>query len=157
MIFTILLIVIVTFHQYRSITITSAMKAIKVIGKRNISKVKDLTNPIKSTTASFSLTRDKEKAYCDDNTYVFGVDEAGRGPLAGPVVTAACYIDNDVYIHGINDSKQTKEHDRETMYNTLINHPNVLWTVSIVSHTEIDEVNILQGSWISYIVDNCVF
>ena len=46
---------------------------------------------------------------------------------------------------GINDSKQTKEHERECMYEVLVNHPDVLYSVSEVSHTEIDDVNILQG------------
>lgn len=49
---------------------------------------------------------------------------------------------------GINDSKQTKEHERECMYEVLINHPDVLWSVSVVSHTEIDDVNILQGMYV---------
>jgi len=70
----------------------------------------------------------------------------GRGPLAGPVVTAACYITNGVFIEGIQDSKQTKEEEREAMYEVLINHPDVHWAASVVSHTEIDEVNILQAT-----------
>lgn len=70
----------------------------------------------------------------------------GRGPLAGPVVTAACYITNDVFIEGIKDSKQTKEEEREEMYEILIKHPDVYWAATVVSHTEIDEVNILQAT-----------
>ena len=71
---------------------------------------------------------------------------AGRGPLAGPVVTAACYVTNGVFIEGIQDSKQTKEEEREAMYEVLTNHPDVHWAASVVSHTEIDEVNILQAT-----------
>lgn len=70
----------------------------------------------------------------------------GRGPLAGPVVTAACYITNGVFIEGIKDSKQTKEEEREEMYEILIKHPDVHWAATVVSHTEIDQVNILQAT-----------
>jgi ribonuclease HII len=61
-------------------------------------------------------------------------------------------LNYNIYTHtitvlGINDSKQTKEHEREYMYEVLINHPDVLWSVSVVSHTEIDDVNILQGMY----------
>jgi ribonuclease HII len=66
--------------------------------------------------------------------------------LAGPVVTAACFIEDGVHIDGINDSKQTKEEDRDAMYDVLVNHPSVHWAVTVVSHTEIDEVNILQAT-----------
>lgn len=62
------------------------------------------------------------------------------------------HLNYNIYTHtttmlGINDSKQTKEHERECMYEVLINHPDVLWSVSVVSHTEIDDVNILQGMY----------
>ncbi|KAJ1443003.1 ribonuclease H-like domain-containing protein, partial [Ochromonadaceae sp. CCMP2298] len=77
---------------------------------------------------------------------IIGVDEAGRGPLAGPVVTASCYVQAGVWIEGINDSKQTTEEQRETMYSVLVNHPSVIWAASVVSHTEIDQVNILQAT-----------
>lgn len=73
-------------------------------------------------------------------------DEAGRGPLAGPVVAAACIVGEGVHIDGINDSKQTTEADRERTYESLVSNPMVKWQVSIVSHAEIDEVNILQGT-----------
>lgn len=66
--------------------------------------------------------------------------------MAGPVVTAACYITNGVFIEGIKDSKQTKEEEREEMYEILIKHPDVHWAATVVSHTEIDEVNILQAT-----------
>lgn len=64
-------------------------------------------------------------------------------------------LNHNIYTHtitvlGINDSKQTKEHERECMYEVLINHPDVLWSVSVVSHTEIDDVNILQGKIVFY-------
>ena len=55
-----------------------------------------------------------------------GVDEAGRGPLAGPVVAAAAIVPTD--IDGITDSKKiTKELDREDLYKLIVNSPNVKW------------------------------
>jgi ribonuclease HII len=61
-------------------------------------------------------------------------------------VVSSCYIDPGVFIEGINDSKQTKEEERDAMYEVLIKHPGVHYATSIVSHTEIDEVNILQAT-----------
>eukprot|EP01032_Pedospumella_encystans_P035995 gene35995-40707_t len=101
---------------------------------------------MKSTKPQVWLTRDAEQKFCKVHPKVIGIDEAGRGPLAGPVVTAACYVTNGVFIEGIQDSKQTKEEEREAMYEVLVNHPDVHWAASIVSHTEIDEVNILQAT-----------
>ena len=71
---------------------------------------------------------------------------AGRGPLAGPVVAAACFLPPHVKIDGIIDSKATKEEDREVTYEQLTTTDGVLWGISIVSHTKIDELNILQAS-----------
>ena len=55
-----------------------------------------------------------------------GVDEAGRGPLAGPVVAAACCIPKDVCIEGINDSKKIGAAQREKIFELLVSHPRIL-------------------------------
>lgn len=70
------------------------------------------------------------------------------GPLAGPVVIAACWIADNVVIDGIMDSKQVNEANRETAYEVLINHPDVKWATAIVEHTEIDTLNILQATMV---------
>lgn len=93
-----------------------------------------------------SLSRLAEGKLSTGYDDVIGIDEAGRGPLAGPVVAAACFIKTGVNIEGVNDSKRTTEADREEIYHVLTNHSAVKWTVAIVSHTEIDEVNILQAT-----------
>lgn len=94
-----------------------------------------------------SLSRSAESKYLTNNkVYIIGVDEAGRGPLAGPVVAAACIILDSTYIDGIMDSKATTESDREATYDVLINHSSVFWSVSIISHVVIDEINILEAS-----------
>jgi ribonuclease HII len=58
---------------------------------------------------------------------VAGVDEAGRGPLAGPVVAAACAVPPHVHIEGVNDSKRLSEAQRERAYEQLTSHPDVIW------------------------------
>jgi len=74
-----------------------------------------------------------------------GVDEAGRGPLAGPVVAAAAIVPVD--IDGITDSKKiTKEEDREDLYKAITESPNVRWAVAVMDAPFIDKVNILQAT-----------
>ncbi|MFR5062844.1 MAG: ribonuclease HII [Christensenellales bacterium] len=73
-----------------------------------------------------------------------GVDEAGRGPLAGPVVTACCMLPTDVMIDGINDSKKLSERARERLYDQIIKR--AVFRVSIVPHSVIDEINILEAT-----------
>lgn len=94
-----------------------------------------------------SLPRSSEERFYGPNIEVLiGVDEAGRGPLAGPVVVAACSIKRGVCIPGIIDSKATKEEDRESTYEILVTHPHVKWAVEIIDEKVIDEINILQAS-----------
>lgn len=57
------------------------------------------------------------------------MDEAGRGPLAGPVVAAACVIPPGVTVPGIDDSKKLNEAQREEIYEALTSHPGVRWAV----------------------------
>ncbi|KAG7399470.1 hypothetical protein PHYBOEH_008842 [Phytophthora boehmeriae] len=82
----------------------------------------------------------------DGYTAVIGVDEAGRGPLAGPVVAAACHVPLDVTVPGVNDSKQISEPEREQLFELLTNHPSITYAVHINSAQRIDEINILQAS-----------
>lgn len=77
--------------------------------------------------------------------FIAGVDEAGRGPLAGPVVAAAVIFDKDVCIEGVNDSKKLKEEVREELFDVIIGKC-LCYGVGIVSHEEIDRINILQAS-----------
>ncbi|KAK3280839.1 hypothetical protein CYMTET_11342 [Cymbomonas tetramitiformis] len=77
---------------------------------------------------------------------VAGVDEAGRGPLAGPVVAAACIIPDGVHINGIDDSKKLTHSQREEIYEELISNPRVECGVRIIGPRKIDDVNILQAT-----------
>jgi len=98
--------------------------------------------------AAPSLSRDTERQFLAKQgvRYIVGVDEAGRGPLAGPVVAAACIIEAGVELEGINDSKTTSEQNREATYETLVNTEGVYWGVAVIPSTTIDEINILQAT-----------
>lgn len=75
---------------------------------------------------------------------VAGVDEAGRGPLAGPVVAAAVIIDQNNLIEGIKDSKKLSKNKREELYVKITQ--NYVWSIGIVEPKEIDEINVLQAT-----------
>ena len=81
------------------------------------------------------------------HAFVLGVDEAGRGPLAGPVVAAAVgFLDGGLEVDGVRDSKQMDEEERERVFPMLTQSSSILWAVSVVDHQEIDQVNILQAT-----------
>lgn len=77
---------------------------------------------------------------------IAGVDEAGRGCLAGPVVAGACILPVEYELPGLNDSKQLSEAKRETLY-PLIREQAVAWGVGVAWPWEIDEINILQATF----------
>jgi ribonuclease HII len=76
---------------------------------------------------------------------IAGIDEVGRGPLAGPVVAAAVVLPPDFRLLGINDSKKLSERQREAFYDYIIENA-VAWGSGIISSQEIDELNIYQAS-----------
>ena len=77
--------------------------------------------------------------------YICGIDEAGRGPLAGPVVVAAVIMPEDSMIEGVNDSKKVSEKRREALYDQIINEA-LAYAVGIIDEKEIDEINILNAT-----------
>ena len=77
--------------------------------------------------------------------YICGIDEAGRGPLAGPVVVASAIMPEDSMIEGVNDSKKVSEKKREILYDKIIEEA-ISYSVSIISEKEIDEINILNAT-----------
>lgn len=80
---------------------------------------------------------------------IAGVDEAGRGPLAGPVVAAACILREKIKIPFINDSKMLSPEKRKAVYNQLVNHSSVIFSIGIVDEKKIDEINILQATFLA--------
>lgn len=81
-----------------------------------------------------------------DFTLICGIDEAGRGPLAGPVVAGAAILPKDCTILYLNDSKKLSEKRREELY-LEIQKKAVTWAVGIASPERIDEINILQATY----------
>ena len=78
--------------------------------------------------------------------HIAGIDEAGRGALAGPVVAAAVVLPEKFRHRRLNDSKQLAPELREQIYSELISDLQVRWTVGIVDSVEIDRINILRAS-----------
>lgn len=79
---------------------------------------------------------------------VCGVDEAGRGPLAGPVVAAACILPTDCVIEGLNDSKKLSEIKREKLFDQ-IRTCAVSYSIASASNEEIDRLNILNATMLA--------
>lgn len=79
------------------------------------------------------------------HTLIGGVDEAGRGPLAGPVVVAGVLMPLDDLIEGVNDSKKLSEKKREKLYDEIVKKA-ISWHVAIVDAERIDEINILNAT-----------
>lgn len=77
---------------------------------------------------------------------ICGIDEAGRGPLAGPVCAAACILPAGLELPGLNDSKKLTEKRREALYTQIIAQA-VAWAVCLVDEKTIDEINILQATF----------
>lgn len=77
---------------------------------------------------------------------IAGVDEAGRGALAGPVVAAACILPASHSILGIQDSKLLSPLQRNFLYEKLTKDPRIIWSIGIVDHETIDRINILQAT-----------
>ena len=76
---------------------------------------------------------------------IAGIDEAGRGPLAGPVVVAAVVMPKDSFIEGVNDSKKVSEKKREKLYDLILEEA-LGYGVGIIDQKEIDEINILNAT-----------
>lgn len=80
---------------------------------------------------------------------IAGIDEAGRGPLAGPVVAAACIIPEGVFFPGINDSKKLTHRQREQLFAALTGHPKVVYALGVIDAADIDRVNIYQATMLA--------
>lgn len=77
---------------------------------------------------------------------IAGVDEVGRGPLAGPVVACACILPKGVLFHGVKDSKALEPQERKRLADHLTSHPDIYWAIGLVSAEKIDEINILRAT-----------
>ena len=87
----------------------------------------------------------EEDLYSQGVTSIAGIDEAGRGPLAGPVVVACVVMPKNSMIEGVNDSKKVAEKKREKLYEEIIQEA-LAYGVGIISQEEIDRINILNAT-----------
>lgn len=90
----------------------------------------------------------EEKHYLEGYEAVCGIDEAGRGPLCGPVVAAAVILPCGLVIEGLNDSKKLTEKKREALFD-IIKEQAVAYAIAEASPQEIDEINILNASMLA--------
>lgn len=87
----------------------------------------------------------ENELYSNGYDIIAGIDEAGRGPLAGPVVACAVILNKGEYIEGLNDSKKLSPKKRERLYEEIIDKC-VAYSLGIVDNNIIDEINILQAT-----------
>ena len=90
-----------------------------------------------------------EQSHFDRGVQIIcGVDEAGRGPLAGPVCAAAVILPANVEIPGLNDSKKLSDKKRRELY-PIIKEKAIAYGIAFADHKEIDEINILQATYLA--------
>lgn len=94
------------------------------------------------------LWRYEHDAWAEGFSVVCGVDEAGRGPLAGPVCAAAVILPPDLEIEGLNDSKKLSDKRRRALYD-VITAQALAYGIAFASEREIDEINILQATFLA--------
>ena len=92
-----------------------------------------------------NLKKEELTLYNENVKYICGIDEAGRGPLAGPVVIGAVILPMDSLIEGVNDSKKVSEKKREKVFEEIISQA-ISYNVGIVDQNTIDEINILNAT-----------
>ena len=90
----------------------------------------------------------EHEAYLKGYTAVCGIDEAGRGPLAGPVYAAAVWLPEGLVIDGLNDSKKLSEKKREALFD-VIKENAVAYGIGFADEKEVDEINILQATYLA--------
>ena len=127
------------FEKYKEDTRSGVRKLLEQLHKKEEAYQKELLRTEKM--------KEFERKY-EDLGYVCGIDEVGRGPLAGPVVAGAVILPRDCKILYLNDSKQLTEHQRYAL-REVIEKEALAWAVGIVSPEEIDKINILNASFLA--------
>ena len=90
----------------------------------------------------------EQSYYAQGITCICGVDEAGRGPLAGPVCAAAVILPANLEIPGLNDSKKLSDKRRRELYPVIMEQA-IAYGIGLADHQEIDEINILQATFLA--------
>ena len=115
------------------------------MNKREEEKLKKQQERLEKEIARTKAMRTFEEEY-KDYPYICGIDEVGRGPLAGPVVAGAVILPKDDMILYLNDSKKLSEKKREMLYDEIMNRA-VATGIGMASPARIDEINILQATY----------
>jgi ribonuclease HII len=110
-----------------------------------VAKAKKSIEALEKERQRIEVMKKYEKEY-DSYGYICGIDEVGRGPLAGPVVAGAVILPKDCKILYLNDSKQLSEKKREELYDVIMDEA-VAVGIGYASHERIDEINILQATY----------
>ncbi len=92
-----------------------------------------------------NLKKYEQNLYQNGIQLICGIDEAGRGPLAGPVAVGAVVMKPESMLEWVNDSKKVTEKRRELLYSQII-EDSLAWSVQLISQQEIDELNILEAT-----------
>lgn len=115
------------------------------MNKREEEKLKKQQERLEKEIARIKVMSTFEEEY-KDYPYICGIDEVGRGPLAGPVVAGAVILPKDDMILYLNDSKKLSEKKREMLYDEIMNRA-VATGIGMASPARIDEINILQATY----------
>lgn len=113
--------------------------------KKLLFKYENRYEKLKDERARVKSLKEYELSY-PDFRYICGIDEVGRGPLAGPVIACAVILPKDCEILYINDSKQLSEKKREALYDEIMEKA-ISIGIGSASHARIDEINILQATY----------
>lgn len=125
--------------QYREDERAGVMKLVETAKKR-------LSDFEKEKERTYEMQK-YERMY-ENCRYICGIDEVGRGPLAGPVVAAAVILPKDVDIYYLNDSKQLSEKKRESLYDEILEKA-IAVGIGFADEKCIDEINILQADYVA--------
>ena len=98
--------------------------------------------------SEINLWEIEDSFFAEGVQLICGVDEAGRGPLAGPVCAAAVILPKDLEIPGLNDSKKLSDKRRRELF-PVIKDQAIAYAIAFADHKEIDEINILQATYLA--------
>ena len=98
--------------------------------------------------SEINLLEIENSLYTEGYKMICGVDEAGRGPLAGPVCAAAVILPKGIELPGLNDSKKLTDKKRRELF-PIIKETAIAYGIGLASHEEIDEINILQATYLA--------
>lgn len=133
------------YLQYISILTSDERKSVQSLATK---LAKKLDNIRREDERLEQINMFENEAYTNGYTYIGGIDEAGRGPLAGPVVAAVVVFRKDTKIEGVNDSKKLSESKREELFD-IIKEQALDYGIGIVNNEEIDEYNILNATYMA--------